>query len=144
MTEYRQAGVRRKQTFVLSDSMRALASLSLVIAFSVFGCTPRTEYPDPTLSEKLGIELELPMPEDEFLELMNARSFAIERHGAGSRFRGVPNPRGIDLEAIEVEHVFLVDTGLNAPAGRVEKYVAYIDANGNVIRVDGNFARVAP
>jgi hypothetical protein len=84
------------------------------------------------------------MPEDEFLQLMKARSFTIERRGAGSRFGGMPLSREIDLEAMGVVHAFLIDTGFNAPAGRVESYIAYVDSNGDVLLIEGRFARIAP
>lgn len=131
---------------MLHSGMRALAPISLVVALSVLACAPNTRDPGPTLSEKLGIELQLPMPEDEFLDLMNARSIATERRGPGSPiFQTIPRPRsGIDLEAMGVDHAYSIYTGLNAPAGRSEQYVAYVDANGDVIRVDRDFAYIAP
>lgn len=126
--------------------MRVLASLSLAAALLVFACAPNTRDPGPTLSEKLGIELQLPMPEDEFLDLMNARSIATERRGPGSPiFQTIPQPRSdIDLEAMGVDHAYSIYTGMNAPAGRSEQYIAYVDANGDVIRVDRDFAYIAP
>lgn len=125
--------------------MRLPASIPLAIAILVLACAPNASDPGPTLSEKLGIELQFPMPEEEFLELMNARSIATERRGPGSpTFQTVPHRSGVDLEAMGVDHAYSIYTGMNAPAGRSEQYIAYVDASGDVIRVDRDFAYVAP
>lgn len=130
---------------MLQDGMRLFASLSLVVAVLVIACAPNTSDPGPTLSEKLGIELQFPMPEEEFLGLMNARSISTERRGPGSpTIQTVPRRPGVDLEAMGVDHAYSIYTGMNAPAGRSEQYVAYIDRNGDVIRVDRDFAYIAP
>jgi hypothetical protein len=130
---------------MLQDGMRVLASLSLVVAVLVVSCAPNTRDPGPTLSEKLGIELQFPMPEEEFLELINARAIMIERSGPGSpTVQTVPRRSGVDLEAMGVDHAYSIYTGMNAPAGRSEQYIAYVDTNGHVIRVDRDFAYVAP
>jgi len=125
--------------------MRALASLSLIVGLFVVACAPVIRDPGPTLSEKLGMSLRLPMPEDEFLELMNAHSIATERRGPGSpTVQTIPRRSGVDLEAMGVDHAYSIYTGMNAPAGRSEQYIAYVDGNCDVIRIDRDFAYIAP
>ncbi|MBT9447627.1 MAG: hypothetical protein IV086_18170 [Hyphomonadaceae bacterium] len=136
---------RRERTFMLRSGMRLLASVSLAIAVLVLACAPNISDPGPTLSEKLGIELQFPIPEEEFLELMNSRSIATERRGPGSpTFQTIPRRSGVDLEAMGVDHAYSVYTGMNAPAGRSEQYIAYVDANDDIIRVERDFAYIAP
>jgi hypothetical protein len=125
--------------------MRALLSIALLGIVLLSGCGPARE-PEPTLDQVLGVNILLPMPETEFLELMSDHSIAVERRGPGSpTVQTVDASRhGADLEALNVDHAYSVYAGFDANLGRNKQYMAYVDASGDVVLIEQTFAYVAP
>lgn len=125
--------------------MRVPLALALLGTLLLSGCTP-VRVPEPKLDQVLGVSLQLPMPETEFLELMNAHSITVERRGPGSQtFQTVPESRhGADLDALNVDHAYSVYAGFDAKIGRTKDYMAYADKNGDVVLIENNFAYIAP
>jgi hypothetical protein len=125
--------------------MRILLS-GLLLGITLLGACEPVRVPEPTLDEVIGVDILLPMPESEFLELMSAYSIAVERRGPGSPLvQTVPASRhGANLEALNVDHAYEVYAGFDANLGRNKQYVAYVNDSGSVVLIERSFAYIAP
>jgi hypothetical protein len=125
--------------------MRALLSIFLLGVVLVSGCG-FVRVPEPTLGQVLGVNILLPMPETEFLELMHAHSIDVERRGHGSPiFQTVPASRqGTNLEALNVDHSYSVYARFDANLGRNKQYMAYANTSGDIVLIERDFAYIAP
>lgn len=96
---------------------------------------------EPTLDERYGLVISLPMPEAQFVEMIRGVPLPIHRAGErGSDHPTLMRPfhyRGFDMSA--VSHGYLVDGGYNRERQRNELYVAYVDRSGNVVYVENQF-----
>jgi hypothetical protein len=124
---------------------RSVLSALLVGALLMAGCAPAAK-PEPELDQVLGVRIELPMPEDEFLELMSAHSVMVERRGPNSlTLQTLPTSlHGANLEALDVHHAYSVYAGFDAPQGRNQQYMAFVNSAGEVVLIERQFAYVAP
>lgn len=95
---------------------------------------------EPTFDQRYGIELELPMPEDEFRRLMAGIPLEVRLLGQrGPDYR--PLPPAAHFQSFDVSNVdygWLIIGGFNQDAVRMELYCAYVK-DGKVVYLENQF-----
>jgi|CXWL01.1.fsa_nt_gi hypothetical protein len=97
---------------------------------------------EPTLDQRYGLTITLPMPEAEFVELIERVPLPIHRAGErGLDYPVLRRPRhNRDLDMSTISHGYVIVGGYNSERQRTEHYEAYVDRNGQVVYIENGFA----
>ncbi len=121
--------------------MRAASVFVLfAVMSSILSCGPRQMPPEPSFEEHFGISVELPVPEPDFIELLNAQGISYEV----STTRRRPSPRNPEAVAdASLTHEIAVYGDFDAELGRKADYRAYVEDSGDVVLIENAFSYVA-
>lgn len=97
---------------------------------------------EPRFNERYRISLQLPLAEQQFVDLVRSIPLPIERFGtAGLRNPALTRPlhyREFDMS--NISHGYLIDGGYNSHLRRNELYRAYVNDEGYVVYVENAFS----
>ncbi len=98
---------------------------------------------EKTFEENQGVKLHLPMPEDEFLELLRRLNLSYDIHGEAGTKAEIPLPwhsDRLDISTMQRAYQIYGQPGrLNPRLPGQEMYRAYVDKSGRVVYVENMF-----
>lgn len=96
---------------------------------------------EPTLDQRYGLTITLPMPEAEFVGMIQRISLPIHRAGErGSDYPILRRPRhNREIDMSMISHGYVIDGGYHPDLRRNEIYRAYVNRDDQVVYVENAY-----